>query len=199
MNNRKAYREEMLRQRHVNRTIQEVGNSEQESVHGTRSSRKHNQELGDEAKASQSQSGMILERSLAADSKLAKHAMWMLATLVPLLMFVMNASIATWIIVVVLALISGVIYISVTASTEERKEWSDTGAYGQTNSKLSCPHCNTIGQVRTKSVTQKKGISGGKATGAILTGGLSILATGLSRKEGATEARCTNCNSMWHF
>jgi hypothetical protein len=45
----------------------------------------------------------------------------------------------------------------------------------------------------------KAGISGGKATGAILTGGLSLLATGLSRKHAATEANCGNCGSRWTF
>jgi hypothetical protein len=45
----------------------------------------------------------------------------------------------------------------------------------------------------------KKGISGGKATGALLTGGVSILASGLSRKEKVTEARCANCRQTWHF
>jgi len=37
-----------------------------------------------------------------------------------------------------------------------------------------------------KSVKAKQGISGGKATGAILTGGVSLLATGLSRKANLT-------------
>jgi hypothetical protein len=48
-------------------------------------------------------------------------------------------------------------------------------------------------------VSRKAGISGGKATGAILTGGLSLLATGLSRKERLTEAHCDNCGSTWTF
>lgn len=38
-----------------------------------------------------------------------------------------------------------------------------------------------------------------QGTGAILTGGVSILATGLSRKEAATEAFCTHCKSTWQF
>ncbi len=53
--------------------------------------------------------------------------------------------------------------------------------------------------MRCKAVKNKKGISGGKATGAILTGGVSLLATGLSRKEAATAATCGNCKSGWHF
>jgi hypothetical protein len=64
---------------------------------------------------------------------------------------------------------------------------------------LVCPQCQTRGQVKLQLVKQKKGISGGKATGAVLTGGLSILATGLSRKEEVTEAHCNACGSTWHF
>lgn len=64
---------------------------------------------------------------------------------------------------------------------------------------LICPHCQTRGSVYTKEVKQKKGISGGKAVGAVLTLGWSILATGLSRKERLTEAHCQNCGSTWTF
>lgn len=67
------------------------------------------------------------------------------------------------------------------------------------NEDIVCPHCQKHGCVMIKRVKMKKGMSGAKATGALLTGGLSILATGLSRKEWATEAHCTNCKSQWHF
>jgi hypothetical protein len=45
----------------------------------------------------------------------------------------------------------------------------------------------------------KQGISGGKATGAVLTMGVSMLATGLSRKQKVTKANCKNCASEWVF
>jgi DNA-directed RNA polymerase subunit RPC12/RpoP len=67
------------------------------------------------------------------------------------------------------------------------------------DSQIVCPQCHSKGHATTRKVTLKKGVSGGKATGAILTGGLSLLATGLSRKEDATEAKCSNCGSVWHF
>ena len=70
---------------------------------------------------------------------------------------------------------------------------------GELNSQMICPHCQSRGRVRTKRVTQKKGISGGKATAAVLTGGVSMLATGLSRKEAMTEAHCDKCGSTWRF
>jgi uncharacterized Zn finger protein len=66
-------------------------------------------------------------------------------------------------------------------------------------SKLVCPHCRTSGSVRTEVVKVKRGISGGKAVGAVFTGGLSLVATGLSRKEPATKAHCGNCGSVWTF
>lgn len=66
-------------------------------------------------------------------------------------------------------------------------------------SQIFCPHCQTRGHVTTRQIKRKKGISGAKATAAILTGGLTILGTGLSRKEHTTEATCSNCGSTWHF
>jgi hypothetical protein len=74
-----------------------------------------------------------------------------------------------------------------------------TFLHGHLKPMMVCPHCQTKGQVRTQPVTRKKGISGGKAVGAILTGGVSLLATGLSRKESTTEAYCGNCTAKWDF
>ena len=71
--------------------------------------------------------------------------------------------------------------------------------HGPKNVHILCPHCQARGQVRTKQVKQKVGISGAKATGALLTGGLSILATGLSRKQQVTVATCGSCSSTWQF
>lgn len=65
------------------------------------------------------------------------------------------------------------------------------------NAQLVCPHCQTQGQVRAVVVTRKKGISGGKATGAVMTGGASMLLTGLSRKQPATRMSCGNCGTQW--
>jgi hypothetical protein len=67
------------------------------------------------------------------------------------------------------------------------------------NAKMVCPHCQTKGTVWTEKKQVKAGISGGKATGALLTGGLSLLATGLSRKKAVTEATCRNCNMAWEI
>lgn len=69
----------------------------------------------------------------------------------------------------------------------------DTRWYGPVNPLIVCPHCQEKGSVRIKYTKQKKGISGAKATGAVLTGGWSLLATGLSKKEAVTQAHCGNC------
>ncbi|HYA40277.1 MAG TPA: hypothetical protein VEF34_03175 [Syntrophobacteraceae bacterium] len=53
-----------------------------------------------------------------------------------------------------------------------------------------------VGKVEIEVKQMKKGISGGKATAAILTGGFSLLVTGLSRKEQLTEAKCRKCGSV---
>jgi hypothetical protein len=63
--------------------------------------------------------------------------------------------------------------------------------------RVACPHCGVTGGVDVRRVKQKKGISGGKATAAVLTAGISILGTGLSRKEKVSEAHCKNCNVTW--
>ncbi|MHB8091860.1 MAG: hypothetical protein ACYDH8_09745 [Syntrophales bacterium] len=72
-------------------------------------------------------------------------------------------------------------------------------AYGPISPQYICPHCQTKGHVRTIPVKRKKGVSGAKVTGALLTFGVSMLATGLSRKEGLTQAHCGNCDSTWDF
>ncbi len=71
--------------------------------------------------------------------------------------------------------------------------------YGHINTHMNCPHCNCQGKVRTKPISQKKGISGGKATAALMTGGISLLATGLARKEIVTQAHCMKCTNTWFF
>jgi hypothetical protein len=71
--------------------------------------------------------------------------------------------------------------------------------HGPINSAMICPHCTAKGTVRTKAADRKRGISGGKATAAVLTGGVSLLATGLSHKENVTRARCDNCLNGWDF
>ena len=61
------------------------------------------------------------------------------------------------------------------------------------NAKMVCPHCQTKGTVSTERKQVKEGMSGGKATGAVLTLGWSLLATGLSRKKAVTVASQERC------
>jgi uncharacterized membrane protein len=87
-------------------------------------------------------------------------------------------------------------------AAERQRQASEASAqlrFGPVNPALICPHCQAKGKVRTNGVKKKVGISGGKAAAAVLTGGLSVVAVGLSRKEGLTQARCDNCDSIWHF
>lgn len=67
------------------------------------------------------------------------------------------------------------------------------------NPAMICPHCQSKGTVSTERVKMKKGISGSKATAAVFTGGISMIATGLSRKEELTKAHCSGCGSTWYF
>jgi hypothetical protein len=70
-----------------------------------------------------------------------------------------------------------------TEQAARQQELARTREYGPINPAMICPHCRAAGAVRTRLVDRKKGISGGKATAALLTGGVSVLATGLSREE----------------
>ncbi len=76
---------------------------------------------------------------------------------------------------------------------------ADLLAYGEVNAAMLCPHCGERGLIRTKKVLAKKGISGGKATAAVLTGGISVIGTGLSRNEVETKAHCDFCKNDWAF
>ncbi len=67
------------------------------------------------------------------------------------------------------------------------------------NTAMICPHCQNKGSVHTMPVRRKAGISGGKVMGGLLTGGLSLLGTGLSRKDEVTAAYCHNCGATWDF
>jgi len=89
-------------------------------------------------------------------------------------------------------------YPSYVKAHSTAEEWL-AYVYGPRNPALICPHCQTPGLVHTKATTRKAGISGGKAAAALLTGGVSVLATGLSQNQAATQAHCGNCASDWTF
>jgi uncharacterized membrane-anchored protein len=96
-------------------------------------------------------------------------------------------------------IIVGAVILVIIWATRTTEEQRASLLWGPINSIMICPHCQTKGSVRTKQITRKAGVSGGKATAAILTGGLSILGVGLSRKEQRTEAHCGHCDATWQF
>lgn len=65
------------------------------------------------------------------------------------------------------------------------------------DAQLVCPHCQVRGRVVSRPLRVKRGVSGGKAAGAVFTMGASMLATGLSRKQWVTRMRCGNCGAGW--
>lgn len=83
------------------------------------------------------------------------------------------------------------------AKARERAVAAEAASYGRVYERVICPHCQTAGHVRIRELTVKDGISGGKATGALLTGGLSVLATGLSQKQTVARAHCGWCGVTW--
>jgi hypothetical protein len=116
--------------------------------------------------------------------------------------------VVVWTLVAVLALVSGGLWLiywrattpelrrrlAVDARAEKAAERARIAAQP---AQILCPHCGVRGQVTRRPVRRKRGISGGKATGAVLTGGASMLLTGLSRKESATQMHCGNCGTTW--
>ena len=99
-----------------------------------------------------------------------------------------------WVAIIILA-----IYLYLKRNAGKTPDELNEGLYGSRSGVIVCPHCTFKGQVHTKSINKKVGISGGKATAALLTGGVSLLVTGLAKKEALTEAHCCHCKSTWHF
>lgn len=62
---------------------------------------------------------------------------------------------------------------------------------------IECPYCHKVGGVTTRPARRVKGVSGVKTTYGILTGGMSLMLTGISRAEWVTRARCKNCTATW--
>lgn len=71
-------------------------------------------------------------------------------------------------------------------------DWKASEAERQ-RAQIVCPRCQMAGHVTVSATSKKRGVSGGKATGALLTGGASLLLVGLSRKEYVQLLACSNC------
>jgi predicted RNA-binding Zn-ribbon protein involved in translation (DUF1610 family) len=96
-------------------------------------------------------------------------------------------------VLVVVALFAFAIWSSTSSPAARARR----AAKAERDAQLVCPHCQKAGYVRSLGVVRKRGVSGGKATGALLTGGVSLLLVGLSRKERATRMHCANCGTTW--
>lgn len=62
---------------------------------------------------------------------------------------------------------------------------------------IECPYCHSSGTVVVQQVKKKKGVSTGKATAALLTGGISLIGTGLAKKAIVSQLTCASCNMTW--
>lgn len=92
-----------------------------------------------------------------------------------------------WVPLVLAGLVAGAAGAIMTQKAQEAKP----------NESIVCKFCQTKGTVHTGARVRKQGISGGKATGALFTGGLSMLVTGLSRKQQVTHLWCDECGMAW--
>lgn len=63
--------------------------------------------------------------------------------------------------------------------------------------KILCQHCGERGHVTVRVVSRGKGISGGKATAGLMTGGLSLPFAGLSKNQTVRNLTCGNCSMTW--
>jgi hypothetical protein len=70
-------------------------------------------------------------------------------------------------------------------------------ARAEAQARIVCQFCGEAGHVTARMVQRKHGVSGGKATAALLTGGVSLVAVGLSRKGYVTRLTCSNCRMSW--
>ena len=95
----------------------------------------------------------------------------------------------------------GLIFYCINFTEFGKESWKaeQLAQLGQLNPHIVCSQCNVTGQCRVKPIEKKVGVSGGKATAAILTGGVSLLATGLARKETVSQVTCGHCNCSWQF
>ena len=62
---------------------------------------------------------------------------------------------------------------------------------------IECPYCHSSGTVVVQQVKKKKSVSTGKATAALLTGGISLIGTGLAKKAMVSQLTCAACGMTW--
>ena len=74
----------------------------------------------------------------------------------------------------------------------------ELGASGAASTKeMVCPHCQTKGSVTTRKVLSRPSAAGDVGALAILTAGLSLLGSWLSRQQAVTQAWCGHCGVSW--
>jgi DNA-directed RNA polymerase subunit RPC12/RpoP len=91
-----------------------------------------------------------------------------------------------FLIAIVLAVVNGV------KKGNARAEARDADDRG-----IVCPYCGTSGSVTTRDIKVEHVVSGGKTSGAVLTGGISLPAVGLSRRQKGRQHTCGSCGLRW--
>lgn len=98
---------------------------------------------------------------------------------------------------IVLALVGGGMYAYNSNPNVKARKQAAADRKASLDAQIKCPHCEVRGSVTTSQVKKKRGISGGKVTGALMTGGVSLLATGLASKHKYNQYGCRNCGQVW--
>jgi hypothetical protein len=106
------------------------------------------------------------------------------------------------IVIVIILIVVGILVAGIAMGIKDSTPDSRTGispaqARAHQQALIICPYCQNRGGVTWHQVKRKQGISGAKATGAVLTGGLSVVATGLSKKGFVRACSCAICGMKW--
>ena len=81
--------------------------------------------------------------------------------------------------------------------SNKRKGYSPSNKVNAPVGHINCPYCDGQGTVVVRHVKKKKGFSPGKVAGGVVTGGVSLLATGLAKKGEVNALNCTACGMKW--
>ena len=63
--------------------------------------------------------------------------------------------------------------------------------------RANCQYCNGVGTVVVQQMKRKKGVSPGKIAGAVVTGGISLVGTGVAKKVWMNQLTCTAWQMRW--
>ncbi len=101
-------------------------------------------------------------------------------------------------VIVVFVIVAAAIKVY-TMTPGQMNEYLNNDMYGQINSQMVCPHCQTIGTVRTKAIAQNDELNAREAIIAVASEGLSLFLPKSPQQEKTTQSHCDKCGNTWTF